>query len=713
MQVLNQVTEAARREITWQEFQAHLLGSGAVERITVVNNKIARVHLRRPLVLPPASASTPGFHNVTADVSGSGGGGGAQGDRGYDGYGEGGHGGAWDGDQASGEAGSRAVASGAHWLPAAPHDTYYFTIGSVDSFERRLEAAQAALGIAPRDYVPVQYVEEGNVAVEILRLIPTLIFMGALFYMMRGAGGGAGGGGGLGNVFKVGRSTAKKFKKEDVNITFKDVAGVDEAKKEIMEFVEFLKNPKRFTDLGAKIPKGALLSGPPGTGKTLLAKATAGEANVPFFSISGSEFIEMFVGVGASRVRDLFKEARASAPCIVFVDEIDAVGRKRGIGRFGGGNNERESTLNQLLVEMDGFNDRTNIVMLAGTNRADILDPALLRPGRFDRQITIELPDIKGRKQIFEVHLKGLKLEGQVSDYSGRLAGLTPGFSGADIQNICNEAAIVAARRGRKTIDLECFEAATDRVIGGLESNKLITPEEKRIVAYHEAGHAVAGWNLEHADPLLKVTIVPRGRGSLGYAQYLPKEVFLRTEEQINDIICMALAGRASEQVNFGTYTTGASDDLKRVTQIVYQMITVYGMSSKVGQLAFPKEDMGGFPSDRPYSDHTAEVMDTEAKTMVDKAFQRTLDLVAKHKHQVEAIAELLLKKETINHDDMLAVLGPRPFASHKSYEEFVHATMHGKSKEAGGSSGSSAGGDDKSKQQRDGGKHEPQLSPV
>jgi AFG3 family protein len=414
------------------------------------------------------------------------------------------------------------------------------------------------------------------------------------------------GGGNFRDVFKVGKNQAKMIKPEEINVKFADVAGCDEAKKEIMEFVEFLKAPKRFEDLGAKIPKGALLHGAPGTGKTLLAKATAGEAGVPFFSMAGSDFVEMFVGVGPSRVRDLFKEARANAPCIIFIDEIDAVGRARNKG-MGPSNDERENTLNQLLVEMDGFDSTTNIIMLAGTNRADMLDSALTRPGRFDRTITMELPDIKGREQIFNVHLKSKVLNGEITEYAPRLAALTPGFSGADIANICNEAAIVAGRENKSAIDLLDFEKATDRVIGGLESNKLISPEEKKIVAYHEAGHAVAGWFLEHADPLLKVTIIPRGKGSLGFAQYLPKEVNLRTQEQILDIVCMALAGRASEQVHFGKYTTGASDDLRRITSILYQMVQVYGMNSEIGQLSFPKDETG-YPQDKVYSERMAEV---------------------------------------------------------------------------------------------------------
>mmetsp|Transcript_36574 Transcript_36574/g.97788 ORF Transcript_36574/g.97788 Transcript_36574/m.97788 type:complete len:647 (+) Transcript_36574:113-2053(+) len=526
---------------------------------------------------------------------------------------------------------------------AAAVPSYHFAIGSVETFERKLEQAQRELGIQPRDFIPVQYVSETSWLNEAAKLAPTLLLIGAWgFFMMRGMGGAGGGGGGMGGIFQIGKSKAKKITKEDVNVTFKDVAGVKEAKKEIMEFVQFLQQPERFVKLGAKIPKGALLCGPPGTGKTLLAKATAGEAAVPFFSISGSDFIEMFVGVGPSRVRDLFKEARANAPCIVFIDEIDAVGRQRGKGGFSGGNDERENTLNQLLVEMDGFSSSTNVVVLAGTNRADILDQALLRPGRFDRQIQVEKPDIQGRKEIFEVHLKGLTLDGETTDYSSRLAGLTPGFAGADIANICNEAAIIAARRSKDKIDIMDFEAAADRVIGGLESNKIISPEEKKTVAFHEAGHAVAGWYLEHADPILKVTIVPRGSGALGYAQYLPAEVALRTEAQINDMICMALAGRAAEEVNFGKVTTGASDDLRRVTGIIYQMIQQYGFNQRIGQLAFPQSEGGGFPEQRPYSDATAQAMDEEAKKMVDVAYERTLQLMREKKPEVTAVAEMV-----------------------------------------------------------------------
>jgi len=378
----------------------------------------------------------------------------------------------------------------------------------------------------------------------------------------------------------------------------------------------------------------------------------------------------MFVGVGPSRVRDLFKEARANSPCIVFIDEIDAVGRQRGRGGMGG-NDERENTLNQLLVEMDGFSTSTGVVVLAGTNRIDILDQALTRPGRFDRTIQVDKPDLHGRKEIFMVHLQGLTLEDEANEIAGRLAGLTPGFAGADIANICNEAAIVAARRKGDSVSIDDFEKAIDRIIGGLESNKIMSKDEQSIVAYHEAGHAVAGWFLEHADPLLKVTIIPRSSGALGFAQYLPKEVFLRTSDQIMDIVCMALAGRAAEEIFFGRVTTGASDDLRRVTDLVYSTIQIYGMNARLGQLAFPKDPNAMF-DERPYSDATAKAMDEEAKKIIDEAYQRSVDLLQKHKDQVEKVALSLLNKETITHDDILEIVGPRPFKGDKQYEEFI-----------------------------------------
>ena len=553
--------------------------------------------------------------------------------------------------------------------------SYRLPIGNIDSFERKLDEAQRALGRSELEDVPIQYLDDTarNVAKQfwsaVFSTAPTLIMFFVIRAIINASTRGAGGSG-PGNIFSVGKSTAKKIKKEDISITFADVAGCEEAKKEIMEFVDFLKDSGRFTKLGAKIPKGALLCGPPGTGKTLLAKAVAGEAGVPFYSISGSDFIEMYVGVGPSRVRDLFNEARTNAPCIVFIDEIDAVGRQRGRGGMGG-NDERENTLNQLLVEMDGFSPSTGVVVLAATNRVDVLDQALTRPGRFDRQVTIDKPDLQGRKEIFKVHLKGITLENNIEDVAGRLAGLTPGFAGADISNICNEAAIVAARRKAETVSFDDFEKATDRIIGGLESNKIMSKEERSIVAHHEAGHAVAGWFLEHADALLKVTIIPRTSGALGFAQYLPKEVFLRTQKQIMDIVCMALAGRAAEEIFFGSVTTGASDDLKRVTQLVYSTIQLYGMNSRLGQLSFPKDPNAMF-DDRPYSEKTAKVMDEEARAIVDAAYERTLTLLRSKKDEVAKVAQLLLDRETITHDDLITLIGERPFKSDAAYDEYI-----------------------------------------
>lgn len=650
------VIDKPMQEITYQEFRNTLLSEGRVEKLVVVNNKYVKVFLHD--AAQPAVTSNSGDWNDSSAASSGNFGRDLSGGQTHDHQGS---------TPAPGTAGT-----GVHLRKPTAQPTYYFNIGSVESFERQLEHAQHQIGIQPQEYVPVQYSNEMSFTSELLKFLPTIVLVGFLLMSMRGMGGGAGGGGGgIGNIFKVGKSPAKKITKEDINITFKDVAGVDEAKKEIMEFVDFLRNQTRFTDLGAKIPKGALLVGPPGTGKTLLAKATAGEASVPFYSISGSDFIEMFVGVGPSRVRDLFREARANAPCIVFIDEIDAVARARSKGQFSGGNDERENTLNQLLVEMDGFNSSEGVVVLAGTNRADILDKAILRPGRFDRQITVDKPDIKGRREIFKVHLKGLHLDGQVDDFARRLAALTPGFAGAEIANICNEAAIVAARRSGKSVTFKDFEQATDRVIGGLETNRIMSPEEKKTVAYHEAGHAVAGWFLEHADPLLKVTIVPRGKGSLGYAQYLPKEVALHSKEAMLDIMCMALGGRASEYINFdGRITTGASDDLRRVTQIAYSMVQLYGMNDRIGQLSFPKEE-GGYP-DKLYSEQTAQVMDEEASKIVNEAYERTKQLLAEKQTQLHELAEELLKNETINHSDIVRVLGPRPFGGNKTYTEFV-----------------------------------------
>lgn len=456
------------------------------------------------------------------------------------------------------------------------------------------------------------------------------------------------------------------------NIRFKDVAGLDEAKLEITEFVEFLKNPKKFTDLGAKIPKGALLVGPPGTGKTLLAKAVAGESNVPFFSMSGSEFVEMVVGVGPARVRKLFKEAKKNSPSIVFIDEIDAVGRQRGSGKFLGRNDERENTLNQLLVEMDGFEASTGVIVLAATNRVDVLDKALLRPGRFDRRVEIGLPDIKGREDVLRVHLKRITLAKTIDEYAPRIAALTPGFSGADLANVCNEAALIASRSLSENVTLKHFEDAIDKVIGGLEKkNKVLSPEEKNIVAHHEAGHAVVGWFLEHADPLLKVSIVPRGSGALGYAQYLPKERYLTTQEQIVDSMCMALGGRAAEMIMFNHLSTGAQNDLEKVTQMAYSIIAEYGMSSEIGHLSFPRND-NVINVEKPFSESTAKKIDAEVRKLVVSAYKRTEELLNAKKEQLISVAKLLLEREKVDAEDLVQILGIRAFSSHEHFNSYL-----------------------------------------
>ncbi|KAB2046650.1 hypothetical protein ES319_D01G250400v1 [Gossypium barbadense] len=621
-----------QQEISFQEFKNKLLEPGMVDKIVVSNKSVAKVYVRSS----PRNASQTTDDPVEAPMNG---------------------------------APARAKTS---------QYKYYFNIGSVESFEEKLEEAQEALGIDPHNHVPVTYVSEVNWFQELMRFGPTLLILGSLWFMGRkmqsGFGvGGPGGRGGRG-LFNMGKAQITKMDKNAKDkVFFKDVAGCDEAKQEIMEFVHFLKNPKKYEELGAKIPRGALLVGPPGTGKTLLAKATAGESGVPFLSMSGSDFMEMFVGVGPSRVRSLFQEARQCAPSIVFIDEIDAIGRARGRGGFSGGNDERESTLNQLLVEMDGFGTTSGVVVLAGTNRPDILDRALLRPGRFDRQITIDKPDIKGRDQIFQIYLKKLKLDNEPSYYSQRLAALTPGFAGADIANVCNEAALIAARNESAVITMEHFEGAIDRVIGGLEKkNKVISKLERRTVAYHESGHAVAGWFLEHAEPLLKVTIVPRGTAALGFAQYVPNENLLMTKEQLFDVTCMTLGGRAAEQVLLGKISTGAQNDLEKVTKMTYAQVAVYGFSDKVGLLSFPQRD-DAFEMTKPYSSKTGAIIDSEVREWVGKAYNRTVQLIEEHKEHVAQIAELLLEKEVLHQEDLVRVLGERPFKSSEptNYDRF------------------------------------------
>ncbi|XP_008784613.2 ATP-dependent zinc metalloprotease FTSH 8, mitochondrial-like [Phoenix dactylifera] len=621
-----------QKEISFQEFKNKLLEPGLVDHIVVSNKSVAKVYVRNS---PKISYQTGDneIQGTTTNIPPS---------------------------------------------NAGSHYKYYFNIGSVESFEEKLEEAQEALGIDPHDYVPVRYISEVIWYQELLRFAPTAFLVGLIYFMGRRIQGGFGIGGGAGRgsrgIFNIGKAQVTKMDKNSKNkVFFKDVAGCDEAKQEIMEFVHFLQNPKKYEELGAKIPKGALLVGPPGTGKTLLAKATAGESGVPFLSISGSEFMEMFVGVGPSRVRNLFAEARQCAPSIIFIDEIDAIGRARGRGGFSGANDERESTLNQLLVEMDGFGTTAGVVVLAGTNRPDILDKALLRPGRFDREITIDKPDIKGRDQIFRIYLKKIKLDKDPSYYSQRLAAFTPGFAGADIANVCNEAALIAARSEETQVTMQHFEAAIDRIIGGLEKkNKVISKLERRTVAYHESGHAVVGWFLEHAEPLLKVTIVPRGTAALGFAQYVPNENLLMTKEQLFDMTCMTLGGRASEEVLLGKISTGAQNDLEKVTKMTYAQVAVYGFSDKIGLVSFPQRD-DAFEMSKPYSSKTGAIIDAEVREWVTKAYQRTVELIKEHKDHITRIAELLLEKEVLHQDDLVGVLGERTFKSSEptNYDRF------------------------------------------
>ena len=532
---------------------------------------------------------------------------------------------------------------------------YKMEVGVLENFENRFNKIVAENNLSNTQLI---YKTEQNFLGDLLItvVLPLVLFVGLWIFLMRRAGGGMGGG----QFFNIGRSRAKLFDGEkDKKITFQDVAGLEGAKEEVQEIVDFLKNPEKYTSLGGKIPKGALLVGPPGTGKTLLAKAVAGEAQVPFFSLSGSDFVEMFVGVGASRVRDLFRQAKEKSPSIIFIDEIDAIGRARGKNNLTNANDERENTLNQLLTEMDGFGTTTNVIVLAATNRADILDKALLRAGRFDRQIYVDLPDLNERKEIFKVHLRPIKITENLDIEF--LAKQTPGFSGADIANVCNEAALIAARRGKASVDKQDFLDAVDRIIGGLEKkNKIITPEEKKAIAYHEAGHATVSWLLEHAAPLVKVTIVPRGR-SLGAAWYLPEERQIVRTDQIQDEMCAALGGRASEEITFGKISTGALSDLEKVTKQARAMVTIYGLNEKIGNLTYydPTGEEYGFT--KPYSEKTAQVIDEEISNIIEQQYQRALAILRANQDKLTTLAELLLEREVIFKEDLENIFGKRP----------------------------------------------------
>jgi cell division protease FtsH len=541
----------------------------------------------------------------------------------------------------------------------APKPNFTITIGDLSSFISDFKEYQKSAGYNDTELISPEYLKRPNWFGDILSwlLLPVLLVAFWLFMMKRMSGGGAGGAGG---IFSVGKSRAQIFDKDtNVKLNFNDVAGLEEAKTEVMEIVDFLKNPKKYTNLGGKIPKGALLIGPPGTGKTMLAKAVAGEANVPFFSISGSDFVEMFVGVGASRVRDLFKQAKEKAPCIVFIDEIDAVGRARGRNANFGSNDERENTLNQLLTEMDGFGTNMGVIILAATNRADILDRALMRAGRFDRQIHVELPDLNEREAIFKVHLRPIKLE-KSFDISF-MAKQTPGFSGADIANVCNESALIAARKNKTVVEKQDFLDAIDRIVGGLErKTKIISPGEKKTIAYHEAGHATVSWMLEHASPLLKVTIIPRGR-ALGAAWYLPEERQLTTREQILDEMAYALGGRAAEELIFGRISTGALNDLEKITKQAYAMVSFFGMSDKVGNISFyDSSGQSDFGFTKPYSEKTAELIDQEVNQIIAESYVRAKEVLKNNMKGLTELAELLLDKEVIFSEDLERIFGKR-----------------------------------------------------
>jgi AFG3 family protein len=595
------------KEITWQKFENEILSKKAVEKINVINNEKAEVYIK------PALANNPAFKEVFKN-----------------------------------KVGEKAT--------EGPH--YSFSIGSIESFERRMDASQK--DFLPQEKIQITYTKSSNWLFNIMGWFIPIILMLAVWNFIINRSQSAGVGGGGNSMFNFGKSNATLVEREKSTINFDDVAGLEEAEMEVREIVDFLKNPEQFTKLGAKIPKGVILVGPPGTGKTLLAKAVAGEAQVPFFSISGSEFVEMFVGVGASRVRDLFKRAKEKAPCIIFIDEIDAIGRSRGKGAFlSGANDERESTLNQLLTEMDGFGTNSGVIVLAATNRADMLDPALLRPGRFDRHIYLELPNLKEREEIFNVHIKPL-VKDETLDIKF-LAAQTPGFSGADIANICNESALIAARKKNEKVGRQDFLDAIDRTVAGLEKkSKIISPEEKKIIAYHEAGHAVVSWLLKKVDPLIKVSIIPRGK-SLGAAWYLPEEKQLRSASAFKEYLCATLGGRAAEDITFADISSGALDDLEKVTKEAYMMVAFYGFNDKIGNISFydstGQRDAG---IQKPYGEETGNMIDQEVRKLVRDVYQQAKDILTSNKESLIKVAELLLKKEVIFKEDLESIMGKR-----------------------------------------------------
>ncbi|HNX54867.1 MAG TPA: ATP-dependent zinc metalloprotease FtsH [Prolixibacteraceae bacterium] len=592
-------------ETNWNEVKTTMLANNDVKKIIIINEKEAQIYLKESSYDKYASKLNNGFTS-----------------------------------------------------PAKTGPHYYFEIGPPEAFANNLKEAQT--NVSEQNKINVEYKTVHNYMSEILSwVLPFGVIILLYWWIFRRMSKGSGGGGGA-NIFNVGKSQAKVFDKDSrVTNTFKDVAGLAEAKQEVEEIVDFLKNPSKFTKLGGKIPKGALLVGPPGTGKTLLAKAVAGEANVPFFSMSGSDFVEMFVGVGASRVRDLFKQAKEKSPCIVFIDEIDAIGRARGKNPNFGSNDERENTLNQLLTEMDGFDTNSGVIILAATNRADILDKALMRAGRFDRQIHVELPDLNERLEIFNVHLKPIKISPEVDP--SFLAKQTPGFSGADIANVCNEAALIAARNNKDLVDKQDFLNAVDRIIGGLEKkNKIISVDEKRRIAYHEAGHATISWLLEHAHPLLKVTIVPRGK-ALGAAWYLPEERSITTKDQLLDEMCSTLGGRAAEQISFNSISSGAQNDLEKVTKQAYAMVSIFGMSDKVGNVSYyDSSGQSEYSFSKPYSERTAELIDAESKQMIEAQYERALSVLKENQEGYEKLSERLLEKEVIFSEDLENIFGKR-----------------------------------------------------